>query len=104
MNISDIDPRFNLGGSEHIKEGKQEHIDHMLKGRCSAFTPPKKVFGRTQAVFEHFKSWGYFYTCECCGWWCEALHWTGVEGGKWDMDVCEVCAEMVHNMEDIDIQ
>ena len=94
MNISDIDPRFNLDGSEHIKEGKQEHIAYLLKGKCSTFTPPKPVFGRIKAVFEHLKEMGYFYTCEYCGWWCEALH--GANG----FACCEVCAESIHNMEE----
>ena len=100
MNISDIDPRFNMSGSERIKQGKQQHLSHLLQGKCSAFTPPKQVFGRIKAVFEHLKETGFVYTCESCGWWCEALHWTGIEGGEYDLEVCEVCAEGIYNMED----
>ena len=39
--------------------------------------------------------------CQRCGCDCEALHWTGIEGGKYDLEVCEVCAEEIHNMETV---
>lgn len=99
FNLKDIDPRFNMGGVEHIKQGKLEHISHLLQGGSSAFTPPKQVFGRTKAVFEHLKEMGYFYTCEHCGWWCEALHWSKIEESGHDLKVCEGCAEAIYNME-----
>ena len=100
MNISDIDPRFNMGGSEDIKRGKQEHLSHLLSGADPMFTPPKGVFGRAKAVFKHLKAVGYFYTCQHCGWWCEALHWSG--DGEDDLWVCEICAEAIHNKETLE--